>query len=189
MVLYHAPGRIHYALVRARPGAGDAALDRVRSVWSTLDPARPVEVARFDTQVAENPLSRIVGASVRLIGVVAAFAVLISLLGLLGMAAYHVEAHVKEVGVRKVLGATRRDVVVLLSSTFARIVLVGTAVAVPLAWLASERWLELFAVRVEPSPWLLGGCALGMAVLALGVVASQTLRAATADPVRALRSE
>ena len=189
MALVRAPGRVRYALVRARPGAGDAALARVASVWSTLDPTRPVEVARFDAQVADNAFSRIVAASVQLIGIVAAFAVLISLLGLLGMAAYHVETHVKEVGVRKVLGATRRDVVVLLSGTFARIVAVGTAVAVPLAWLAGERWLQLFAVRIEPSPWLLAGCALGMAALALGVVASQTVRAATADPVRALRSE
>ena len=189
LVLHAAPSRIHYALVRARPGAGDAALARVRSVWGTLDPTRPAEVERVDAQLADNPLSQTVGASVRLIGIVAAFAVLISLLGLLGMAAYHVETRVKEVGVRKVLGATRRDVVGALSATFAGIVAVGTAIAVPLAWLAGDRWLQLFAVRIGPSPWLLAGCAAAMAALALGVVVSQTLRAATADPVRALRSE
>ena len=189
MVLHGAPSRIQYALVRARPGAGEAALARVRSVWSTLDPTRPVEVGRVDAQLADNTLSRTVGASVRLIGIVAAFAVLISLLGLLGMAAYHVETRVKEVGVRKVLGATRRDVVVTLSTTFAGIVAVGTVIAVPLAWLAGDRWLQLFAVRIGPSPWLLAGCTVAMAALALGVVVSQTLRAATADPVRALRSE
>ena len=189
MALIHAPGRIRYALIRAAPGRSDAALGRIRSVWRTLDPTRPVEVARLQTQIAEGPLSQLVGASVRLIGIVATFAVLISLLGLLGMAAYHVETRVKEVSVRTVLGARRRDVVVLLSSTFARIVLVGTAVAVPLAWLAGERWLQLFAVRIEPSLGLLGGSALAMAALALGVVAVQALRAATADPVHALRSE
>ncbi|MGB3543753.1 MAG: ABC transporter permease [Rubrivirga sp.] len=189
MALVRAPGQIQHALIRARPGASEMALSRVRSAWATLDPARPVEVARFETQLSENPLSQIVGASIRLIGIVAAFAVLISLLGLLGMAAYHVETRVKEVGVRKVLGATRREVVVVLSSTFARIVGVATAVAVPLAWLASERWLELFAIRIEPSPWLLAGCALVMSALALSVVASQALRAAATDPVRALRSD
>ena len=189
MVLHGAPSRIQHALIRAERGRGDAALDRVRSVWSTLDPTRPVEAARLDGQLADNALSRMVGASVKLIGIVATFAVLISLLGLLGMAAYHVETRVKEVGVRKVLGATWGDVVVLLSGTFARIVAVGTAVAVPLAWLAGDRWLQVFAVRIEPSPWLMAGGALAMATLALGVVASQALRAALADPVRALRSE
>ena len=189
LVLHVAPGEVQYALVRARPGAGDRALGRVREVWGGLDPERPVEAARVEAVIAEGALGQTVGASVRLIGVVAAFAVLISLLGLLGMAAYHVETRVKEVGVRRVLGAGRLDVVVLLSRTFAWIVLVATLAAVPLAWMASEEWLGLFAVRIGPSPWLIAGVTLGVLALALSAVASQTLRAALADPVRALRSE
>ena len=189
MVLREAPSQIRHALVRSGPGRGDAALDRVRAVWNTLDPERPVEATLLDRQLADNYVSVMVDVSVQMIGTVAAFAVLISLLGLLGMAAYHVETRVKEVGVRKVLGATLGDVVVLLSGTFARIVAVGTAVAVPVAWIASDRWLQVFAVRTEPSLWLMAAGALAMAGLALGVVASQAVRAALADPVRTLRSE
>ena len=189
MVLREAPSQIRYALVRTGPGRGEAALDRVRSVWTALDPTRPVEAALLDRQLEDNYVSVMVGASVQVIGIVAVLAVLISLLGLLGMAAYHVETRVKEVGVRKVLGATLRDVVVLLSGTFARVVAVGTAVAVPIAWLVGDRWLQVFAVRTEPSLWLMASVALAMALLALGVVASQAVRAALVDPVRALRSE
>jgi len=189
LVLYDAPSDTRYLLVRTTPGARDPALARVEALWQQLDPERPAEVARFDVQLADGPVNRLFGAFIRVIGVVAAFAVAISLLGLLGMATYHVETHVREVGVRKVLGARRRDVVLLLSRTFIRVVLVGTVVAVPLAWLAGRGWLQAFAVHVEPSLWLLAGCALGMAALALGVVASQTLRAATADPVKSLRYE
>lgn len=188
LVLTSVPSALRYALVRTQPGAREAAAARLEVVWERITPEHPADYAFLDAELG-GPLNELFGAFIRVIGLVAGLAVAISLLGLLGMAAYHVETHVKEVGVRKVLGARRRDIVLLLSRGFVRVVLVGTAVAIPLAWLAGRQWLQAFAVRIEPSVWLLGGCALAMTVLALGVVASQTLLAAARDPVEALRYE
>ena len=140
-------------------------------------------------QLAEGPLNRLFGAFSRMLALIALLAVAICLLGLLGMAAYHVETRVKEVGVRKVVGASRGAIVWVLSRDFVLLVLVAAAVIVPLTWLLSNTWLQLFAVRIAVSPLLVGGCVVGMGVLALGVVVSQALRAASANPIAALRSE
>ena len=189
LVLHDAPQDFRYAFVRVRPDMLDAATARVEAVWKQLDPVHPASVDRLEAQIAEGPISDILGAFVRVLGVVAFLAVAISCLGLLGMATYHVETRVKEVGVRKVLGASRGTIVWLLSRDFVRLVLLASAFAVPLAWLLGRTWLQFFAVHVTVSAWLVGGCLMLMAALALGMVASQTLRAATADPVEALRTE
>ena len=189
LVLYDAPSSYRYAFVRAQPGALTAASDRLDAVWERLDPVHPIVSDRFEAQLNDGPLHRLFGAFNRMLAALAALAVAISLLGLLGMAAYHVETRVKEVGVRKVLGASRGAIVWLLSRDFVRLVGVATVLTVPLAWLLSRAWLQIFAVRVGVSPWLVGGCVALVGALALGIVASQTLRAATADPVRSLRYE
>ena len=189
LVLYDAPEAYRWAIVHARPGALDAASARLNAVWEQLDPVHPVAVDRLSTQLAEGPLNRIFGAFIRTLAVVALLAVAISCLGLLGMATYHVETRVQEVGVRKILGASRGAIVWLLSRDFVRLVLIATAITLPLVWLLSAAWLQFFAVRIAVSPWLVGLCAVGMAAVALSVVASQTLRAATTDPVKALRYE
>ena len=188
-VLYAAPQAFRYALVRARPGGRATASAHVATVWKRLDPLHTVEMARFDQALADNDLNRMLGALSRLIGGLAFLAVVISGLGLFGMVAYHVETRTKEVGVRKVLGASRASVALLLSRDFLWLVGLACAVALPLTWLASEAWLQFFATRIEPSAALLLGCALGLGALALAVTASQTLRAAAADPVQSLRYE
>lgn len=189
LVLYDAPSAYRHAFVRARPGALDAAAARLEAVWERLDPVHPIASDRFEAQLNDGPLHHLFGAFNRMLAALAALAVAISLLGLLGMAAYHVETRVKEVGVRKVLGASRGTIVWLLSRDFVRLVGIAAALTVPVAWLLSRAWLQVFAVRVGVSPWLVGGCVALVGALALGVVASQTLRAATADPVRSLRYE
>ena len=120
---------------------------------------------------------------------VALLAVLISCLGLLGMAIYNVETRLKEVSVRKVLGATPRSLIALLSRDMLRVVALASLMALPVAWLAGRQWLQAFAYGIDVSPWLLAGCALAMMGLAMGVVSTQTLRAARTDPVQAIRYE
>ena len=127
MALQSAPDRIRYALVRADAAALQRVEDRVSAEWSRLDSARPVVMQRFETQIAESPIRLMLGAFNRMLSVVSLLAVLISCLGLLGMAAYHVESRIKEVGVRKVLGSSRAAVVWLLSREFVILTLVVAA--------------------------------------------------------------
>jgi putative ABC transport system permease protein len=119
----------------------------------------------------------------------AALAIGIACLGLLGLAAFTAQQRTKEIGVRKVLGASVVDVVVLLSKDFLRLVVAAVLIASPVAYFLMRGWLENFAYRVELGPWmflLAGGLAL---LLALATVSTQALRAASADPVKALRYE
>ncbi len=119
----------------------------------------------------------------------AGLAVLIACLGLVGLAAYTAEQRRKEIGVRKVLGASVSSVVGLLSRDFVRLVLVGAIVAMPIAWWAMSQWLEDFAYRIDLGPLPFVAASMVAMLAALVAVIGQSLRAATADPVRALRSE
>ncbi len=121
--------------------------------------------------------------------VFAAVAVLIACLGLLGLAAFAAEQRTKEIGVRKVLGAGVPHLVALLSRDFLVLVAIAFVVAAPVAYLAMDRWLEGFAYRVDVGFGTFALAGLAALALALGTVSAQAFRAATADPVKALRSE
>ncbi|MCH7729549.1 MAG: FtsX-like permease family protein [Planctomycetes bacterium] len=119
----------------------------------------------------------------------AVLAVLVSCLGLFGLASFTAEQRTKEIGVRKVLGATVANVTSLLSKDFIKLVLLANLLAWPVAWYAMNKWLQDFAYRIEISWWvfgLAGGLAL---VIALLTVSTQAVRAALANPVESLRYE
>jgi putative ABC transport system permease protein len=125
----------------------------------------------------------------RTFGFFAALAIIIACLGLFGLVAYTAERRTKEIGIRKVLGASVSSIVRLLSTDFVRLVLIAFVVATPLAWFAMNRWLEDFAYRIEIGPGiflLAGGAAL---LIALATVSYQAIKAALADPVKSLRYE
>jgi len=115
--------------------------------------------------------------------------VALACLGMVGLAAFAAERRRKEIGVRKVLGARVAGLVALLAGEFVGLVALAFALGAPLGYLVAERWLEGFAYRVEVAPWVF--IAVGALTLALAVaaVSGQALRAATADPVKALCSE
>jgi putative ABC transport system permease protein len=113
----------------------------------------------------------------------------VACLGLFGLAAFAAEQRTKEIGIRKVLGATIAHVVALLSKDFAGLVLVANLIAWPVGYYAMRQWLQNFAYRIEMDWWifvLAGGSAL---VIALLTVSTQAIRAALANPVEALRYE
>jgi len=119
----------------------------------------------------------------------AALAIMLSCLGLFGLAVFSTEQRTKEIGIRKVLGASVAGIVGLISSEFAKLVLVANVVAWPVAYYAMNQWLQDFAYRIEIGWWifaLAGGLAL---IIALLTVSSQALKAALANPVEALRYE
>jgi putative ABC transport system permease protein len=140
-------------------------------------------------ELSDGPIMRVFSDFAGVIGLMAALAILVSCLGLLGMAAYATETRVREVGLRKALGASRAGVVFLLSRSFLGLILAGAAFALPLAWLSNRAWLELFASRVGLSPWIFLGATLLTVLLALAATATQTLRAASVNPVESLRHE
>jgi putative ABC transport system permease protein len=125
----------------------------------------------------------------RLFGSFAAFAILIACLGLFGLVTYAAEQRTREIGIRKVLGASVTGIVELLSVDFLKLVGLAVLVASPLAWWLMRRWLQGFAYQVTLSGWIFGGAALMVLVIALGTVSVQAFRAARANPTNSLKAE
>jgi putative ABC transport system permease protein len=121
--------------------------------------------------------------------VFAALAIIISSLGLFGLAAYTAERRIKEIGIRKVLGASVSGITSLLSKDFLQLVAIACIVAFPLAWWAMHSWLQNYSYRVEISWWIFVVAGLSAIVIALIAVSFQTVKAAIVNPVKSLRSE
>jgi putative ABC transport system permease protein len=119
----------------------------------------------------------------------AGLAIFIACLGLFGLAAFAAEIRTKEIGIRKVLGASVPNIVALLSREFVLLVAVAFVVAAPVAYLAMDRWLADFAYRIAMPPTLFAAAGLLALSIALATVSYQALKAALADPVKALRYE
>jgi putative ABC transport system permease protein len=118
-----------------------------------------------------------------------ALAILIACLGLFGLATYAAEQRTKEIGIRKVLGAGVSTIVGMLSRDFVRLVLLSIVIASPLAWLVMRKWLQGFANRIDISGWIFVAAGMIALVIAVLTVSVQTIRAASANPVKSLRSE
>ena len=116
-------------------------------------------------------------------------AMLISCLGLFGLASFAAERRTKELGIRKVLGASVSGIVALLSRDFVKLVLIAFLIASPIAWWTMNRWLEDFAYRIEIQWWMFALAGLGAVLIALLTVSWQAIRAAVANPVESLRDE
>jgi len=119
----------------------------------------------------------------------ATLAVLISCLGLFGLASFVAEQRTKEIGVRKVLGASIPQLWKLLSQEFMVLVLIACAIAIPLAWWAMTRWLQNYDYRTRLDWWIFVTAMLGALLITLVTVSIQTIRAARANPIKSLRSE
>lgn len=116
-------------------------------------------------------------------------AIFLACLGLLGLAAYAAETRTKEIGVRKVLGASATGIMVLLSKDFIKLVLIANLIAYPVAYYTTNRWLQEFVYRIDISLWPFAlGTFIALAI-ALGTVSYQAFKAARANPIDALRYE
>jgi putative ABC transport system permease protein len=162
-------------------------LQAIQSVFKKYNPAQP-----FDYTFVDEDYARKFGNEQR-IGKLASFftilAVFISCLGLFGMASFMAEKRVKEIGVRKVLGASLLDLWGLLSKEFMLLVFIALLIASPLAYFAMHGWLQNFYYRTGMSWWIFGAAGLGAFVITLLTVSYQAIQAALANPVKSLRSE
>jgi putative ABC transport system permease protein len=188
VMLYAAPERYDHALVRART-SDVAGLQRdVKQQWKErLDTVYPFE-SRFYEDVLRMRYGPL-GDLASLVGGVALLAILIAALGLLSLAAYHVQTRTKEIGVRKALGASIFEVVTQLSRPFALLVAGAAVVAAPVAWILNQWWLQLMTDAVEVRIGVVLLCVVSLIGISLLTIATQTVRAARIDPARTLRDE
>jgi putative ABC transport system permease protein len=163
------------------------ALAKVEGIFKRYNPAYPFDYTFVDQEFATNFDDN--RRTSEIVGIFASLAIFISCLGLFGLSAFVAESRVKEIGVRKVLGASVPGIARLLSVEFIRLVFVALIIGVPVSWYAMNRWLADYAYRITIT-WGVFALAGVLAVaIALLTVSFQAVRAATANPVRSLRNE
>jgi putative ABC transport system permease protein len=181
------PPQFNYAIVHIKSNDMAAALKAVQNTWHSLNASEPFDYSFLDKDFqenydAENKLSAIVGDFTII-------AILISCLGLFGLATFSAEQRIKEIGVRKVLGASVSSIVALLSTDFLKLVSIAIIIASPLAWFIMKKWLQSFAYRTHISWTVFLITALVALLIALLTISVQAIRAAVANPVKSLRTE
>jgi putative ABC transport system permease protein len=173
--------------VRLEPGRINEHLAVVSGVWSEFLPLQPVNYSFLDQNLQSWYVNefRVAG----LFRLFTLLAIIIACLGLFGLAAYTTETRTKEIGIRKVLGATGVRIAAMLSGDFIRLVMLAFVIAVPVGWLAMNYWLQGFAYRIEISWWIIALAGIIAFVIALLTVSAQAIKAAMMNPVKSLRSE
>jgi ABC-type antimicrobial peptide transport system permease subunit len=162
-------------------------MQSIKKIWEKTFPNYVYEYRFLDDKVAsfykqENQLSQ-------LYKLFAAIAIFLSCLGLYGLASFMAVQRIKEVGIRKVLGATAGNIVYLFSKEFIILISIAFLIATPLAWYFMNKWLQDYAYRIDISWWLFAVGGLVAIIIALATISFQAIKAAVANPVKSLRTE
>jgi putative ABC transport system permease protein len=165
----------------------EQAVAYVQSIWNKHVPELPMEYTFLDDHFAD--LYRADSQVSEFVGILAGLAIIISCLGLFGLASFAAEKRIREVGIRKVLGASVQSIVTLLSGSFLKLVIIANIIAWPVAWYMLNNWLQDFAYRIDISWWVFIVTGIVSLLIALVTVSFQAIRAAVANPVKSLRTE
>jgi len=163
------------------------ALSHIENTWKKFVPESPYQSAFLDERF--DALYKSEQKQGNIFTVFAFIAILIACLGLFGLSAFSISQRIKEIGVRKVLGATTGSIVALLSKEFLKLVAIAAVIAFPVAWYAMHNWLLDFAYRINMSWWIFILAAIIAAAVALFTISFQAVKAALSNPVKSLRSE
>ena len=187
VVIFNRADWQNHVMVRIAPKNMAVGVVAVENIWKKHLPNIPIEYKFLDDTFDE--LYKEDRKSASLILVFALIAVCLSALGLFGLAAFTAEQRTKEIGIRKVLGATVTNIITLLSKDFIALVIVAVIVATPLAWWAMSIWLQNFAYRINIMWWMFAITGVLALLIALLTVSFQAVKAAVANPVKSLRTE
>lgn len=178
---------IHYIFVRVAPQTLAGSMEKLKTVWQEIAPQSEFIASFLDENVDawyqnEERMAQICSLA-------SGIAILLSCLGLFAVALMMIEQRTKEIGIRKVMGASVGSIIVVLSRDFVKLVVIALLIATPLAWFLMNTWLDNYRERVQISLWLFIGVGLAAILIALATVSFQTIKAALVNPVRSLRSE
>jgi putative ABC transport system permease protein len=173
--------------VRLKGNDPKQAIEQVKAIWKKVVPEYPIDYKFLDEHF--NELYKSDKQVSEVVGILAGLAILISCLGLFGLASFSAEKRIKEIGIRKVLGASVQSMVSLLSVDFVRLVILANLIAWPIAWFALTKWLEGFAFRIQINWWIFALAGFASLVIALLTVSFQAIKAAWANPVKSLKAE
>jgi putative ABC transport system permease protein len=173
--------------LRIRTENTEELLAQIKNKWKAILPAQALSYSFMDEDF--NNQYKAEQRTGKISVTFSILAILIACLGLFGLVTYAAEQRIKEIGIRKVLGANIPDVINLLSKDFIKLVLISILIASPVSWWVMDKWLQSFAYRISISLWVFILAGLSALVIALATVSFQAVKAAMANPVRSLRTE
>jgi putative ABC transport system permease protein len=173
--------------VRVESEHFQAFIGQTEKLWHEFVPDQPFHYSFLDANLAALYVAE--KRAQHIFGIFALLAVFIACIGLLGLAAYMTQQRTKEIGIRKVLGASVVGITGLLAKDFLKLVLLGIFIASPIAWVLMDKWLADFAYRIELQWWMFLLAGVVAVAVAFLTVSFQSVRAALANPVKSLRSE
>ncbi len=169
------------------PGNITKAMDAIAATWKKFIPDAPFEY-QFMNEAFDNLYKGDLKIS-KLVLLFSCISIVISSLGLFGLAAFVAEQKRKEIGIRKVMGATVTQITTMLSKDFVVLVLIAIVIASPIAYWLMNKWLQNFIYRINISGWMFLAAAFAAVLIAVGTVSFQAIKAAVANPVKSLRTE
>ena len=181
------PEIVSTVTVRLKGGHFNEITTNMEVIWKDINPDLPFEFHFLDKQFDDLYQAEIMTG--KLFNIFSGLAIFISCLGLFGLAAFTAEQMKKEIGIRKVLGASVQGIVFLFSKIFTKWVVISNLIALPIAYFITEKWLEDYAYRIYVNGWMLAGASAVSLLIALSTIIYQSLRTAVSNPVDALRSE
>ncbi|RRB00159.1 ABC transporter permease [Larkinella rosea] len=178
---------IHYIFVRVTPQSLAGSMEKLKAIWQEVAPQSEFIGSFMDANVDawyqnEEQMAKICSLA-------SGIAILLSCLGLFAVAMMVIEQRTKEIGIRKVMGASIPNIIVVLSRDFVKLVVIALLVAIPIAWFLMNTWLDNYLERIQISFWVFAGVGLSAILIALATVSFQTIKAALVNPVKSLRSE
>jgi putative ABC transport system permease protein len=186
-VIHIYPSELFKVAVKLRSAETKSTIAFVTGIWNRFSPGYPLEYGFLDESYGKMYQSEEKLGSI--LWIFTLMAILVGCMGLFALAAFSAEQRTKEIGIRKVLGASVFTIMGLLSRSFVKLVFLAAVVAFPIAWWAMNNWLSDFPYRVGISWWIFGIAALAAVAIAVLTVSFQAVRAATANPVKSLRAE
>lgn len=177
----------NYITVRTRPGTAMQVVEAVEDRWPLLETNLPFEYFFIDENVATMYQSE--NRLLAMTTIFAAVAIFIACLGLFGITSHSLEKRKKEIGIRKVLGASVASIFLLISRKFTLLVLLGFILSVPITIFVLNRWLQDYAYHITPSPWLFVVALLAILLMAMATLSFKTIQAGQTDPVKVLKDE
>ncbi|MFT3705389.1 MAG: ABC transporter permease [Agriterribacter sp.] len=182
------PGnRYGRTFIKIKTGSETASLKHIEKTFKSLFPINPYVYKFIDQENLQKYESEAKWKQIILFG--AMLTIFISCIGLFGLTVLAAEKRTKEIGIRKVLGASVSGVVTILSKDFLKLVLIALIIAIPLAWLAANKWLENYPYRVTLNWWMFASAGILVVIIAFATISFQSIKAAMVNPVKSLRSE
>lgn len=187
LVMYIPPTNMENIFVRVRPGNLSQTIASIRESWSSVVPDFPFSFVFLDEHLQQ--LYQTDRQFLNILTVFTILTILIACMGLYGLINYIIQQRNKEIGVRKILGATVSQVTWLLSGDFTKLVIIAFLISIPVSYLLMQSWLQQFAYRISIPWWIFPTAGILSLVIAYGTISYQTLRAAITNPADTLRSE